>query len=118
MPAELAAIVTPTEYRVSCLPEDLLDMDVWEITVAYRGRGLWAVTRHSRCSLGADGTWSWGPGEADEDEWRATHRFDLDTALRLAREHAPHVTVNGMTPADFLAHHATRAATAAPEETP
>lgn len=37
-----------------------------------------------------------------EDDWLAAHRFDLDTALKLAREAAPHVTVNGRTVADAL----------------
>jgi hypothetical protein len=32
--------------------------------------------------------------------WLAAHRFDLDTALRLAQAAAPTVTVNGRTAAD------------------
>jgi hypothetical protein len=34
--------------------------------------------------------------------WLAEHRFDLDTALTLAREKAPHLKVNGWTVADEL----------------
>lgn len=42
-----------------------------------------------------------------EDEWLATHRFDEAIALRLAKEAAPHVTVNGRTVADALAQQRT-----------
>jgi hypothetical protein len=37
-----------------------------------------------------------------EDDWLDTHRFDLDTALKLAKEQAPLVTVNGYTVTDAL----------------
>ncbi|MEU5945119.1 hypothetical protein ABZ793_06100 [Micromonospora sp. NPDC047465] len=93
----------PTEYTVCALPEDDINAHSYAITVAYRGRGLWAVTRYRRC-LGTDGEWDWEsiPSER-EDEWLATHRFALDEALRLAAEHAPKITVNGWTVADALA---------------
>jgi hypothetical protein len=91
--------VQPTAYRVSLLPEDDVNHRFYVLTVEYR-QGRWAVTNGDSC-LGADGTW------ADEvkphgrgDEWLAAHRFDLDTALRLAQAAAPHVTVNGRTAAD------------------
>jgi hypothetical protein len=92
----------PIRYAVNCLPEDGIDSHVFEIAVEYRGRGLWAVKRHSQV-LGADGTWDWEmrPSERD-DNWLDNHRFDLDTALRLAKEQAPLVTVNGFTVADAL----------------
>lgn len=95
-------IVTATEYTVSCIPEDHIDRGHFEITVAYRGRSLWAVARHRQC-LGTDGEWDWEsiPSERT-DEWLATHRFDLDTALALAREAAPRVTINGFTVEDVL----------------
>ncbi len=41
------------------------------------------------------------PSERDDD-WLDAHRFDLDTALMLAKEAAPKVTVNGFTVADAL----------------
>ncbi|MGW9375680.1 hypothetical protein ACWGVR_37385, partial [Streptomyces xanthophaeus] len=53
--------------------------------------------------LGSDGTWEYEmrPSER-EDEWLDAHRFDLDTALKLARDQAPLVTVNGFTVDDAL----------------
>jgi len=94
--------VQATRYTVNCLPEDGIDSHVFEIAVEYRGWGLWAVKRHSQC-LGADGTWDYEmrPSER-EDDWLDAHRFDLGTALRLAKEAASKVTVNGLTVADAL----------------
>lgn len=95
-------IVKATQYSVCCLPEDGINSHVYEITVEYRGNDRWAVKRHSQC-LGSDGTWDWEsiPSER-EDEWLAEHRFDLGTALKLAKEQAPLVTVNGLTVADAV----------------
>lgn len=100
--------VQVTEYTVSVLPEDDVNASSYAITVAYRGRGLWAVSRHRQC-LGKDGEWDWEslPSERT-DEWLAEHRFDVDTALRLAKEAAPHIVVNGFTVADVLARAVTR----------
>lgn len=94
--------VQATRYVVSCFPPDSEEGGHFNLAVEYRGRGLWAVTRHKQC-LGTDGEWSWEsiPSER-EDEWLDSHRFDLDTALKLAKEHAPLVTVNGFTVADAL----------------
>lgn len=91
-----------TEYEVCAIPEDDITANAYAIKVAYRGRGLWAVIRLGYC-LGADGEWSYEsiPSERT-DEWLAGHRFDKETALRLAVEHAPKVTVNGWTVEDVL----------------
>ncbi|MFJ2675090.1 hypothetical protein [Streptomyces sp. NPDC087525] len=126
-PTPDTAVVTPepttqiAQYRINCLPEDGIDSELFGITVEYRGKGRWAVVRLSSY-LGADGTWSWGhdwPGEPTSDQyeayeasrqrWLDTHRFDEETALRLAREAAPHVTVNGFTVADAIAMRQRRA---------
>ena len=97
-----------TEYEVSILPEGDINRLVFTITVQYRGDGRWAVTRHGAC-LDADGFWTDGVKEYGRgDEWLAAHRFDLDTALRLAREAAAHVVCNGHTALD--AYHRTRPA--------
>jgi hypothetical protein len=95
-------VVRATQYAVNCLPEDGIDSHVFEITVEYRGNDRWAVKRHSQC-LDINGVWDWEmrPSER-EDDWLDTHRFDLDTALRLAKEQAPLVTVNGHTVTDAL----------------
>lgn len=95
-------VARATQYAVNCLPEDGIDSHVFEITVEYRGRDRWAVKRHSQV-LGADGSWDWEMRSSErEDDWLDSHRFDLDTALRLAKEQAPLVTVNGHTVADAL----------------
>lgn len=117
--AEIKPTRRVTRYEVSCLPEHMDDGDSFTVTVEYRGAGRWAVRNRGR-TLGADGEWSWGyrwEGEPHEpvtddeiesfnrgqNEWRAAHRFDEETALRLADEVAPRVTVNGYTVADILA---------------
>jgi len=110
-----------TEYKVSVFPDkmanskDMLaaeEADTWSLTVAWRGRDKWAVMTGMRRCLGTDGKWDWEPSPSNrEDDWLATHRFDLETALRLAAEHAPKVTINGLTALDILAKHETRAAT-------
>jgi hypothetical protein len=95
--------VRPVAYEVSCLPEDDVNARHFTLKVEYRGEGRWAVTDGFGC-LGADGAWTYEPSPSSrEDDWLATHRFDLDTALKLAKEAAPHVTVNGWTVADALA---------------
>lgn len=86
-----------TTYTVSMLPFDHIDNDTFAITVEKRSEDLWAVIHHRTC-LGTDGKWDYEsiPSERT-DEWLATHRFDLVTALRLAREAAPKIRVNGFT---------------------
>jgi hypothetical protein len=112
--------VQAVKYLVNCLPEDDSDGHAFALTVEYRGEGRWGVFRSPACCLGADDTWSWGYSweggdrePATEEEWDSynrgryawldAHRFDEATALRLAREQAPKVTVNGFTVADALA---------------
>ena len=92
--------VQATRYEVSLLPEGDVNRLLYTINVEYRGGDRWAVARGRQC-MNAAGVWSWEsvPSER-EGEWLAAHRFDLDTALRLAREEAPHVVVNGRTAVD------------------
>lgn len=99
-------IVRVTRYEVSVLPEDDINYPVYAIAVETRSASLWAVVRHRMC-LGADGEWDWEsiPSERG-DEWLAAHRFDRETALRLAQAAAPSVTVNGITAAQVLARRA------------
>lgn len=111
MPDNPATTLTPTvqatRYTVNCIPEGTSpDSHVFEITVEYRGRGLWAVVRHGQC-LDSNGDWDYEPSPSNrEDDWLETHRFDLDTALELARKAAPLVTVNGWTVEKALARYA------------
>lgn len=93
-----AAVIRPTEYTVSLLPEDDVNHRAFAITVQYRGGGRWAITLGEHACLGRDGTWApgvkpYGRGDA----WLGAHRFDRDAAIELAREAAAKVTVNGIT---------------------
>lgn len=100
MPDVPEPTVQATTYEVSLLPGEDINQHLFAIEVQYRGDGRWAVVHHGYC-LGADGDWDFGVKEYDRgDAWLDSHRFDLDTALALAKEHAPKVTVNGQTAAD------------------
>ena len=95
--------VFTTRISVNLLPDSIgLYARLFEITVELRS-DRWAVLRNGQC-LGSDGAWADEllPSER-EDGWLDAHRFDLDTALRLAKEAAPHVTVKGRTAAEALA---------------
>lgn len=99
--------VRATRYEVSLLPATDINAGVFALAVEYRaqldGADLWCVSRYGRC-LGADGEWDYEPIPSSRTkEWIASHRFDLDTAIRLAKEAAPHVMVNGHTVADAIA---------------
>ncbi|WP_093803942.1 hypothetical protein [Streptomyces sp. Wb2n-11] len=110
----MADIPKPTvkavEYTVNCVPDDGIDGNLFEIRVQYRGAERYAVTRHGQQCLGADGTWDQGVKEYDRGlDWLNAHRFDLDTALEMAKQAAPFVTVNGFTVADAIAMQEKRA---------
>lgn len=98
-------------YSVSCVPDHPMAGDLWEIEVLYTGCAhfgvvkpedqRWAVVLRDHWVLNRDGKWDPNdllPGERD-DEWIAAHRFDHDTALRLAQELAPGIVINGETAA-------------------
>ena len=100
--------VQPVKYQVSCLPDSMngIDYEAFALDVEYTGLGRWAVRKHSRC-LDVDGRWDYEPRPLErEDDWLDTHRFDLDTALELAKRAAPHVKVNGWTVERVLAEEA------------
>ncbi|WP_141576064.1 hypothetical protein [Actinomadura sp. WMMA1423] len=102
-PAPGTAAIRATRYTVCALPEDNVNARHFSLYVEYRGRDRWAVSDGFLC-LGNDGEWEYESIPSERaDEWLATHRFDLDTALNLARAAAPKVTVNGYTVADVLA---------------
>lgn len=109
-----------TSYTVTCLPDDPHGGDAWDVKVEFRGAWKWleprpadeqwAVVLRGHWQLGRDGKWASKPG-SDNDEyedWITAHRFNLETALKAAAEAAPHVVVNGMTPAQVLARRATQ----------
>ncbi|MFI5857310.1 hypothetical protein [Streptomyces parvulus] len=119
-PQKRRPVVRPTRFSVNLLPEEAPGRDAFTITVEYSGSGRYRVIRDELCSLGADGKWSWGyqwPGgdrepvtdaerddyHAGRDAWVASHQFDLETALHLAEQAAPHVRVMRTTAAQALA---------------
>ncbi len=104
-----------TEYRVSAAPLD--HDDGWRFALVVRWSralgGTWMVTAGAEPAsyIGADGQWCWDVLPEDPpDRWRDAYRFDLATALRVAREAAPKVTVNGRTWAQRQEHYAERRA--------
>ncbi|HEX5568071.1 MAG TPA: hypothetical protein VFY14_14280 [Streptomyces sp.] len=96
------AAVRPTRYEVSVLPEGDINRRHYTIYVEYRGNEQWAV-HDGFASLAVDGTWSEGLKSYGRYGWVERHLFGLVTALRLAEEAAPGVTVNGVTAAQVLA---------------
>lgn len=95
--------VSPTEYTVSCIPEGNPRRRYFVLKVVRRGDGgQWAVWDGFEPGqyLDAAGEWGFHDGTAD---WWPLHRFDLDTALAVAREAAPKVTLGGLTVAEVLA---------------
>ena len=104
--------VTVTSYEVTIWPEDCSGMDsaIYCCSVVHSGYGNWSVRRGSASSgapvLGIDRQW-WRerlPSDRTRREL-AEHRFDLETALKLAREMAPRVELNGLTAEEALARH-------------
>lgn len=94
-----------TQYMVSAIPEGTcVDEYAWQVEVSWRGPDdLWAVLHHGSC-LGSNGRWDYEPSPSNrEDDWKATHRFPLVEALRLAHEVAPKICINGFRPADLIA---------------
>jgi hypothetical protein len=97
-----AATITPhvqaTRYTVNCMPADAApDAHVFALQVEMNRDGSWTVT--DGCSyLAANGDWGEPMGRRLPE-----YRHDLDTALALATTAAPHVIVNGITPAGALA---------------
>ena len=87
-------------------PSSALDADTWKVTIEWRGRDRWAVTRTGRACLSTDGKWEYEPDPSERDEaWLDAHRFSFEQAQALAVEHAPKVSFNGLTALEILARH-------------
>jgi len=81
-------VVRATRYLVTCVPEHRDPGGYRGVTVEYRGDERWAILHYALC-LGTDGRWARERQSSERDEeWLATHRFDLATARRLAEEQA------------------------------
>lgn len=93
--------IQPTGYEVSLLPIDHPKRHHYTLYVEWRGQNLWAVTTGHRDALGTDGTFAIEPvTDKGHDAWIATHRYDHDTAIDLAKQHAPQLTHDGITALD------------------
>ena len=93
-----------TEYRVS--PGPLAHPEGWRFALVVRWSralgGTWMVTDgfEPPSWMAPDGRWHYDvlPDNGDwPEDWRDAYRYDLDTALAIAREAAPKQTVNGRT---------------------
>jgi len=92
----------PTRYEMCLLPEDNINSLNFTIAVEYRGDGRWAVLHHG-WTLTVDGEWEYEPRPSGrEDDYLARCRFDLGTALALARKALPDLRVNGHSAQDTL----------------
>ena len=81
-------VVRATRDLVTCVPEHRDPGGYRGVTVEYRGDERWAIPHYALC-LGTDGRWARERQSSERDEeWLATHRFDLATARRLAEEQA------------------------------
>lgn len=89
------------EFRVSVLPLDHIDADIWSLTVSWQGQGRWVVRRGRSWRLSRNGSLDLVPSEPTVD-WIAAHRFAFAEAMRLAVEHAPNVKMNGLTATEVL----------------
>ena len=108
--------VQATHYEVTLVPREQANGRWYIVHVAHHGRGKWIVYRE-HCELGetkselrclaADGTWF----VPEDPFWFSAPAYDLETALRLAREAAPKVMVGSLTAAEAVA----RAAAGQPE---
>ena len=95
-------VVQATRYSVCAMPLDNPEAHSFTITVEWRGGDRWAVCWIDKC-LSASGSWTHErlPSGRSE-EFKRRHRFDLETALALARKVAPTLVVNGRTTSSVL----------------
>lgn len=92
-------LATVTTFTVCPLPRSDPRFNAFAVEVQWRGEGLWAVA-HGGFHLSDTKRWDrYGPASKMTVQWRARHRFDLDTALRLAEEISPSIVWNGITAA-------------------
>jgi hypothetical protein len=94
-----------TQYTVSVLPEEYTSESyIWDITVRYRGNGLWSINRVGERCLSRSGEWVRDQPDSRYhiDPWIHEHRFTETEALERATKAAPDVTINGLNPAQYI----------------
>jgi hypothetical protein len=101
-PAIPEPTATVVQYSVSCLPRRNPNYRHYVVSVIEREIGRWVVRAEGEIrDSNGDPIQPMAEGD-DVAAWAAGHRFDLDTALALARRIAPTLVVNGYTVADAL----------------
>lgn len=91
-----------TAFAVCVLPFTHPEFGKYAVTVQWCGGDRWSAGQGG-FQLSADGSWDWvPPGREQDSDWKAAHRFDLDSALRLAEQAAPDVPANGITATQAL----------------
>lgn len=90
--------VEPITYEVTAYPFHDVNRSDWVIRVERRAEDRWAVLYRSSCWNRRTKKWDYEPMPSSRtDAYKRTHRFDLDTALTIAREQAPKLTQMGWT---------------------
>lgn len=86
--------VQVSRYTVNCLPADTTQAYLWNLYVERNRDGTWSVTDGA---MFLDASCDWHHSRRDAG-WHT-----LAQGLSIAEAVAPHLTINGMTPADALA---------------
>lgn len=97
--------VAVTQYTVSTYPNpDSINASLYDVSVEYRGKGMWAVCWMGRC-YDRKGVADYEPIPSSRtDKWLKRFRFaDVEMALAVAKQVAPTIVVNGKTAADTWA---------------
>lgn len=86
-----------SQYVVTALPDDDVDQHTFSLTVERRAPDRWAICWLGMC-FSKNGTWDYEalPSERT-NEWKDDHRFDMETALALAKGEVMKIKVNGLT---------------------
>jgi hypothetical protein len=94
-------------YRVCCVPMDYPEWYHWAITVEWRAPDKWSVTNGQFEYSRKDARRAYPTGVFRPSN-KQPFRFDLQTALDLARTLAPKLTVNGKTAVQYMEWYADR----------
>lgn len=100
----MPVITTATEYTVSVLPLDDINGYNFSLVLTRAGDGRWSVRQQARREfyLNAQGKWDQDPGPEQSKKWVNAHRFDLETAQRLAEAAALHHELNHITASELI----------------
>lgn len=92
-----------TKIEVSAVPFDLPGAHHFSLWVELRSEGRFCVSNGFSEVLDVDGDWVWESRPSERgDDFIARTRYDLETAMAMARAAAPSVTVNGFSVEDGI----------------